>query len=206
LKVDVPIILQSVSQELSNDVGMPDDERTIIWTLTFTAKAYMYGPIPSANTSKLITQAIGNIYHDNRENIYGEKTLTLSGCTDNFKDGERVYQGRTLLEATATGFVAAWDAVNKLIVISDIDGVFLANTAIRGVVTGAECTVTSIGTADFRMARVTVRPNPATANVTDDFGFTTIIQEFPEITSAINNTVDSTIITVDSTIITVDSF
>lgn len=206
LKVDVPIVLQSINQELSSDVGMPDDERTIIWTLTFTAKAYMYGPIPSAGSSKVITQAIGNIYHDNREDIYGQKTLVLSGCSGEYKVGERVYQGRTLLEATATAFVSAWDTTNNLLVLSEIDGVFTSNTEIRGVLSGTECNVTSIGTADFKMARVSVRPNPATANVTDDFGFTTIIQEFPEITSAINNTVDSTIITVDSTIITVDSF
>lgn len=50
VKMDIPVILDRVSQEDSYD-GSFDKRRALIWTLDFTLKGYIYGPV---KTSKVI--------------------------------------------------------------------------------------------------------------------------------------------------------
>lgn len=50
VKMDIPVILEKVSQEDSYD-GSFDKRRALIWTLDFTLKGYVYGPV---KTSKII--------------------------------------------------------------------------------------------------------------------------------------------------------
>lgn len=50
VKMDIPVILERVSQEDSYD-GSFDKRRALIWTLDFTLKGYVYGPV---KTSKII--------------------------------------------------------------------------------------------------------------------------------------------------------
>tara|TARA_B100000809_G_scaffold144246_1_gene141802 strand:+ start:7041 stop:7793 length:753 start_codon:yes stop_codon:yes gene_type:complete len=60
---DMPIILESVNQE-DAWTGDYSERRYIIWSLTFSAKMYLYGPI---KTSKFITDAIIQVYARNGE-------------------------------------------------------------------------------------------------------------------------------------------
>ena len=53
IKRDVPIILNSVSYE-DNYQGDFTERRAIIYTLTFTAKFYLYGPVTSAGVIKTV--------------------------------------------------------------------------------------------------------------------------------------------------------
>ena len=55
---DMPIILESVNQE-DAWTGDYSERRYIIWSLTFSAKMYLYGP---TKTSKFITDAIIQVY------------------------------------------------------------------------------------------------------------------------------------------------
>lgn len=50
IKMDIPVILQKVSQEDSYD-GSFDKRRALIWTFDFVLKGYIYGPV---KTSKII--------------------------------------------------------------------------------------------------------------------------------------------------------
>ena len=57
---DVPIILKSVSPAISYEGGI-DSVRYVMWTLSFTMKAYFFGPI---TTPKIIRKSIANIFND----------------------------------------------------------------------------------------------------------------------------------------------
>lgn len=61
-KRDVPIILQSISY--SDDYeGNFEERRAIIYTLTFTAKTYLFGPVQESGTgTKVITSVITDMY------------------------------------------------------------------------------------------------------------------------------------------------
>jgi len=53
IKRDVPIILNDVSYE-DNYQGDFTERRAIIYTLTFTAKFYLYGPVTSSSVIKTV--------------------------------------------------------------------------------------------------------------------------------------------------------
>jgi hypothetical protein len=59
-KRDIPIILDSVDYEDSY-TGSLTSNRRIIYTMTFTAKVYLYGPI---NTSSVIKKVSADLYTD----------------------------------------------------------------------------------------------------------------------------------------------
>ena len=60
IKNDLPILLDSVSFEDSYEGGF-EDQRTIVWTLSFTMKLNFYGPI---NKQGIIRRVITNTYND----------------------------------------------------------------------------------------------------------------------------------------------
>lgn len=57
LKTDVPIILNSAGFDIDYE-GSYDTKRTIMWTLTFTAKAWIYGNVQN---SRVIKETISNL-------------------------------------------------------------------------------------------------------------------------------------------------
>jgi T4-like virus Myoviridae tail sheath stabiliser len=58
LKYDVPIILDSITQDDTYE-GNFENRRALIWTLRFTMKGYLFGP---AKTGKIIKQAIIDLH------------------------------------------------------------------------------------------------------------------------------------------------
>ena len=172
IKTDVPIILQSVSQDISNDTGEADQLRTIVWTLTFTVKGYLYGP---TTNSKLIRKVTANTFFYNTEGTTQQLNLGNPGSNTEFKVGELVYEGRTINDANSSGFVASWDNTAKVLVISDVSGVIKTGKQIRGAVTNASYNVISYETADYQLSSLVVQPDPLTANANDAFGFTETI-------------------------------
>lgn len=59
-KLDIPVIIGGVSSEDSYE-GPAEDSRVITWTLTFTMKGYLFGPIKK---SEVITLATVNFFND----------------------------------------------------------------------------------------------------------------------------------------------
>jgi hypothetical protein len=169
IKTDVPIILQSVSQDISNDVGSPEELRSINWTLTFTVKGYLYGP---AIDSKIIRKVTANTFFYNTEGATQQINLGNPGSNTEFKIGELVYEGRTISEANSTGFVASWDNTAKILIVSDITGAIQTGKQIKGAVTNASYNVISYQTADYQLSSLVIQPDPLTANANDAFGFT----------------------------------
>lgn len=178
LKTDIPIILQSVSQDITNDTGEADQLRTIVWTLTFTMKGYLYGP---TTNSKIIRQVTANTFFYNTEGTTKQLNLGNPASNTEFKIGELVYEGRTIAEANSTGFVASWDNTAKILIISDASGIVQTGKQIKGAVTNASYNIVSFETADYQLSKLVVTPDPSGANANNAFGFTEIITVAPNL-------------------------
>lgn len=60
IKNDLPILLEGISFEDAYEGGF-EDQRTIVWTLSFTMKLNFYGPV---NKQGIIRKVISNTYND----------------------------------------------------------------------------------------------------------------------------------------------
>ncbi len=177
--VDVPIILESVDYGVSGDVGTGEELRTIVWTLTFTVKAYLYGPINS--NTKIIRKVTANTY-DSTYIETGERKINLTSGSGDYKIGELVFEGKTINAANASGFVKAWDNRANQIIVTDVAGVLFIGKKLTGAVTNTAYTINTFDINDNQLVNLTITPDPSNANANDDFGFTETIEEYPNIT------------------------
>lgn len=178
IKTDIPIILQSVSQDITNDTGESDQLRTIVWTLTFTMKGYLYGP---STASKIIRKVTANTFFYATEGTTKELTLTTPASNTNYQVGELVYEGRTIAEANSTGFVASWDNTAKKIVLSDFTGIVQIGKQLVGAVTNTSYNIASFDVGDYQLSKLIITPDPLGANANDAFGFTEVISFAPNL-------------------------
>jgi len=177
-KVDVPFILNNITYEV-DDIGDGNTTRILIWTLTFTAKGYMYGPIASKNIIRKVTANTFNTLATS-----DDRTITFAntGGSGTFKVGELVYEGRDLSSANATAFVEAWDPDTFRLIINDVNGIIKTGKYLTGAVSNASYNIASLSATDLQLSKIQVTPEPNTANSNTAFGFDTLIQEFPGIT------------------------
>jgi len=174
---DLPILLNGVSQNVEYE-GDADAVRYITWTLSFTVKAYYYGPV---TTPKIIRTVITNIYNDPSIKAgYIMKINTDNGNNGTYKIDDVVYQGNDYSTATAFAQVIRWNPTLGKLVLGGTQGQFTTNTAIKAVSSNASYNLSSFDASPLKLANITITPDPADAEPTDDFGFTTVIQEFPD--------------------------
>lgn len=172
-KSDVPIILNSVNQNVQADGGA-DDTRVMTWDLTFTMKGYLYGPVAN---SKLIRTVTANTFYYNTDST-GINEVQLDSGSGNYKIGELVYEGIKLGHANSTAFVESWDSDSNTLIVVDTSGILKTGHTLTGAVTGASWNINSFSTADYQLSRLQVKPNPLTANANDDFGFTQTLTDY----------------------------
>lgn len=177
-KVDIPFILNDVRYDVE-DVGSGDTIRVLVWTLTFTAKGYMFGPIVSRNIIRKVTANTFN----STFNLDNTRLLTFAntGGQGTFKVGELVYEGPTLTAANATAFVESWDPNTFRLVVNDVNGILKAGRHITGVISNASYNVISFGTNDLQLNKIQITPTPNTASPNTAFGYDELVQEFPNI-------------------------
>jgi len=173
INVDVPIILNSVSYSVMNDSDI-DNVRVLNWDLSFTAKAYLYGPI---SDSKIIKHVKANTFYFNTSSA-SIKQFQMTNGSGNFKTGELIYDGKSLSSASATAFVDSWSPTTNTLIVVDSVGTFPVGNTFSGAVTNATWNIGSVTNGDYKISAITVDPNPYTANVNDDYGFTTNITEY----------------------------
>lgn len=174
---DVPIILENISYVTSGDGDAETMVRTLVWTLTFKMKTYFFGP---TSTAKIIREATGNILNDPSGHGTG-LSIFVSPGSSTYKIGESVYQGPSLNMAKASGLVLAWDSLNSILKVAMDKGSFSNTSNIIGAATGTSRNILDIEPKTGIMERIVITPNPPTANIGDDFGFTEVIYEFPNI-------------------------
>lgn len=104
-KKDIPILLNNVSiqDDYEGDFTV---RRTIIYTLTFTAKSYIYGPITTSDVIKKVNVDIGTAINSNRYVTY---SVTPKALEDLNNDGAINTLDDNLLEADDNfGFNELW--------------------------------------------------------------------------------------------------
>lgn len=200
--IDLPIVLQSISSSIDS-VGTPETTRLIIWTLTFTLKGFMFGPISDANIIKTST---ANTF-DSTFNLTGTRKFLVntapgSGGSGTFKQGELIFEGKTLISANATAYVQSWSSTTNTLTVVDTNGVFNKDRFIFGAVTNASYKIISTSELTGQLNSIKVLPNPLNANVDGDFGFTDISQDSPYIGNF--DVADSTILSTDNENLTAD--
>jgi hypothetical protein len=175
---DIPVILTGVNQNIEY-IGGFDDVRYVNWTLGFVLKGYFFGPI---SKPKIIRKSIANIFNDPSlvaGNIVRMNMNNING--GNYKIGDIVYQGDTYQTATAYGFVNEWSGETKKLQVGGAQGQFKLTNTIRGLSTNAAYTLESFDVTPLKLVKITVEPDPIDAEPEDDFGFSTRIEEFPNI-------------------------
>ena len=93
-KRDIPFILESVDYEDSY-TGALTDRRRIIYTLKFTAKIYLHGPI---STSAIIKNAEADLYTNTQANNPSRSTRVTVTPNPTSADKDDTYTYTTTLE------------------------------------------------------------------------------------------------------------
>lgn len=132
-----PIILNDVTQTIDYEGEYDSKVRIIIWTLNFTVKGYLYGPITEP---KIIRTSITNIIETNEISNAKIVASMNTGGLGNYQFGEPVYQGYSYDKATAYGTVNDWNSDLKKLTINNTSGNFLSNTNIIGYKTNSTWT------------------------------------------------------------------
>jgi hypothetical protein len=182
---DIPLVLNDIDMNNTFEGDATTETRHMVWTLTFTMQSYLFGPVNVGGG--LIKTATANLISYSRGtggSQADQSTLQLAVANTplgHFMPGETVFQGRDLPDANAIGTVINWtQGSNAQLYISITSGNFIANANIHGALSGGSVNVLSVPPFT-KLASIVVTPNPPTANIGDDFGFTTVIKETPNI-------------------------
>lgn len=175
----LPIILKDVSQDIDYEGDFNSKVRTVIWTLNFTVKGYLYGPIKQP---KIIRNSITNIIDD--DSLAGSSVTSVmnSGGLGVYKTGERIYQGYSFDTATATGTVLNWNTSTNTLTFNDSHGHFVSNTKIIGVDTNATWVANTLSISNYPMVEIDVKPNPQNVIMPNNYTYTVTVTEAPNIT------------------------
>ena len=171
---EIPILLTGTNYESGYEGDAKSETRTIVWTLNFTVKGYLY--IAPTDVS-LIETSIVNIVN----NIDVTDTVVFNMSQPgigNYQLGELVYQGYSLGTALATGIVSNWS--NGNLYLTNLNGTFVTSSPITGVNSAATYNFSSysnLGPIPTELAQITVTPNPNTALPNGMYTYTTTIQE-----------------------------
>jgi hypothetical protein len=169
---EIPIILKDANYEVRYEGNRQSDTRVVIWTLNFTAKAYIFGNISSG--VGLIRNSITNIIDDTLTNSTVVFTVDPLG-SGTYKEGEIVYQGKTPQNAIATAKVLNY--INDKLYVTNLNGNFITGKSVVGSVSGANHLFVAYTSNSSILSTINITPNPLTANVNDNYTYTTIITE-----------------------------
>ena len=170
---DVPIILNSITYDNQFEGGFDTDTRTIIWTLNFTVKAFIYG---NQSLSGFINHTITNVY--NNIDVNDSFAFTLSSGVGQYQLGEIAYQGYSQGTATATAIVVDINSINNQITLKNINGNFISTLPIKGSTSGASHNYSVTNLVPRKDARIDIVPNPITANINTPWTANTTITEY----------------------------
>jgi hypothetical protein len=176
---DVPIILNTVSNNIEHE-GNFDAVRYVTWRLEFTMKGYYYGPVATTNIIRTVET---NIYNDpSIVSGYITKMNLANGNSGIFNTGDIVFQGTNYRTASAYGTVLSWNPTNEILELGGVQGQFYVNNSVRAVSSNANYSIASFDTDPLKLVKITIVPDPVTADPDDDYGYDTTIEEWPNIT------------------------
>ena len=175
---EVPIILKDTEYDVKYEGPREQETRTIIWTLNFTVKGFVYGSI---SEPKIIKRSITNIYDSTLSDSDLVEFEVASGGLGDYQEGEFVYQGYTLDDATAVAKVISWNSTKLKLQVGSLTGNFVTSKPIYGRQTGAAYTIQAHQILPEHLVKIDVQPSPNTAIANSNYLYTTTITEFPNL-------------------------
>ena len=171
----LPLILNDVSHEIDYEGDYNTKVRSVIWTLRFTVKGYLYGAI---SQPKIIRTSITNILDDS--SLHNKNVgVKVSNGFGTFETSEIVYQGYSYETSSATAKVADWVPASNTLTITDISGHFTTGANIIGLQSNATWNANTFIIDPGASATITVTPNPSNVVLPNNYTYTTVITEFP---------------------------
>ena len=161
---EVPVILNSTSHEIIYEGGRENETRMIIWTLNFTVKGFVFG---KTTETGVINRAFVSVYNLITEEDIVEFYLNLNSGFGTYKVGEKVYQGYTSDDATATGIVVQF--TDNVLRLKALTGNFVSDKPIYGINTLANYNFTSYNLNPLKFVEV-----DAVGRVSTDIDFMTV--------------------------------
>lgn len=173
----IPITLNNVNQSIDYE-GNYETTRSIIWTLSFTMKAWFSGPSLTQNTiNTVITNVINDSYNYVRDTDQVTFNLSEVGNTE-FKYGDLIYQGPNAADATAVGQVIEWNTNTNRLTVRILGGSYKTNTKIWAADSNGSANISSLYVTPKTSVKIVVTPNPINALPNSDYGYTTTITEY----------------------------
>ena len=170
---EIPIHLNSVSFENDYEGGHETSIRSIIWTLSFTVKGFLFGKttqssvILSANTNILSPITTTN----------GSVTFVMSNVLGRYKEGEWVYQGPTYDLSLCVGKVVTFSNIANTLLLTNTSGTFRLGAPIIGANSFASGIANTYWSSPVNDVTINIVPNPTNANVSNVISYTTTITE-----------------------------
>lgn len=193
----VPIILDSVNQIIDADGPFNSEVRTVMWTLNFTVKSFIFGAIKEVpiitqnanNTGGVIVNMISSTGNDIPsqfdmqgvccEGNYSKSFIMLNDCFKDYIENEIVYQGINLENAYASGRVYDWNDMANTLMIYQICGDFKLNQPIVGTDSLAIKIPVANASNNFIALRSVTVPDPIDATANSCWTANTTITEYP---------------------------
>lgn len=172
----IPLIFNTVRQDIDYEGDYNSKVRTVIWSLDFTLKGYLYGPSVNA---KIIRTSITNIIDDL---TLGNKNIKLNlqaGGIGDFTIGSTAYQGYSYETNTATAKVVDWNPTTRELTLTQPIGHFTTGQPIKCVTTNATWTAQSFEIITLPAVKITVTPNPIDVIPPNNYTYTSVITEYP---------------------------
>jgi hypothetical protein len=164
---EVPIVLNSTSMDVTYEGGSDSETRTIIWTLNFTVKGFIYG---KSSEVGLIKHSITSVYDAISPDDVGIFSIDSTSGVGQYQTGETVYQGYSVNTATATAKVVVWS--NNKLHLKNIEGNFVSSMPIYGINTNANYKYTAHNMLPHKMAQIDVIAGGDPVIKLDDTEFT----------------------------------
>ena len=173
---EVPVVLNSTSHEITYEGGRENETRMIIWTLNFTVKGFVFG---KTTDTGVINRAFVSIYNLITEEDVVEFRLNLNSGFGTYKVGEKVYQGYTSDDTTATGIVVQF--TDNLLRLKALTGNFVSDKPIYGINTLANYNFTSYNLNPLKFVEV-----DAVGRVSTDIDFMTVDKVDAKVDNTLN--------------------
>jgi len=173
---EVPVILNSTSHEITYEGGRENETRMIIWTLNFTVKGFVFGKSTEVG---VINRAFVSVYNLISDTDTVEFYLNLNSGFGTYKVGEKVYQGYTLDDTTATGIVVQF--TDNILRLKQLTGNFVSDKPIYGINTLANYNFTSYNLNPLKFVEV-----DAIGRVSTDIDFMTVDKVDAKVDNTLN--------------------
>jgi len=183
---NIPVVLNSSAQDIDYEGNYERDTRVIIWTINFTVKGFIFGPVTDIGGP--ITHSITSIYNNITEDDVIQFTMNNNSGVGTYQIGETVYQGYSGPLAVATGKVVRFD--NNILYLRNINGNFVSNMPIKSSVSPTAYTFTAFTPVAQKLVQIDTTPTPTDANVTTPYVVVTEISETPYIVEGLDLPID----------------